>query len=472
MPDGDSFVLGTPNSSSAQTFLDRNGTVPFIALAVANSNGGGIAGSSAVDGAGVEGASNTGPGVRGAANSGVGVEGRSGTSDGVLGIGGALGVRGIGVTGGIGVWGYSDAAWGTGGYSASGIGVFGSSPTGEGVRGNSASSVGVAGQSSLGTGVTGTSSSGVGVRGDSTEANGVEGRSQTGCGVFGHSETLCGVVGFSNARNPDTGAVVGIAERECTGVVGDSLLGNGVHALSRDTDALFARSARARGVVGVTLSTTSIGVHGVAPFPASGGGSASNAGVVGQARLGIGVLGIATHPAGTAAIFSGPVSVIGNLTVTGTKSAAVAHPDGTRRLTYALESPDSWLEDFGRAKLTEGRAAVDLDPDFAAIIDPETRHVFLTPEGDCDGLYVSSRTASGFEVRELRGGTSSLLFSYRVIGKRADLETVRLAAVDLPPIPDLPEVVIPEPPERPRMSDAQPPGEPPEIPDRLISSES
>jgi hypothetical protein len=472
MPDGDNFVLGTPNSSSAQTFLERNGTVPFTALAVANMNGGGITGSSAANGAGVEGASDPGPGVRGVANNGVGVEGRSGASDGVLGIGGALGVRGIGVSGGIGVWGYSDTSWGTGGYSTSGIGVFGSSSTGEGVRGNSAIGVGVTGQANLGTGVAGTSSSGVGVRGDSTEANGVEGRSQTGCGVFGDSQTLCGVVGRSKARNPDTGAVVGIAEREGTGVVGDSQVGTGVRAFSRDVDALFARSAKSRGVVGMTLSTTSVGVHGVAPFPASGGGSVSNAGIVGQARLGIGVFGIATHPAGTAAIFSGPVSIIGNLTVTGTKSAAVAHPDGTRRLTYALESPESWLEDFGRARLTDGRAAVDLDPDFAAITDTETAHIFLTPEADCDGLYVSSRTARGFEVRELRGGASSLPFSYRVVGRRADLKAARLAPVDLPPMPDLPEVVIPEPPEPPRVSDAAPPGEPPEIPDRLTSSAS
>jgi hypothetical protein len=45
-------------------------------------------------------------------------------------------------------------------------------------------------------------------------------------------------------------------------------------------------------------------------------------------------------------------------------------------------------------------------------------------------------------------------------------------AADLPPIPDVPEVVIADQPERPRMSDVQPPGEPPEIPDRLISSDS
>jgi hypothetical protein len=37
--------------------------------------------------------------------------------------------------------------------------------------------------------------------------------------------------------------------------------------------------------------------------------------------------------------------------------------------------------------------------------------VFLTPEGDCQGLYVRKR-GSRFEVRELQGGISNVAFSY------------------------------------------------------------
>ena len=37
-------------------------------------------------------------------------------------------------------------------------------------------------------------------------------------------------------------------------------------------------------------------------------------------------------------------------------------------------------------------------------------HVFLTPNGDCKGLYIAAKTPTSFEVRELGGGTSSVRF--------------------------------------------------------------
>jgi hypothetical protein len=75
--------------------------------------------------------------------------------------------------------------------------------------------------------------------------------------------------------------------------------------------------------------------------------------------------------------------------------------------------------------------------------------VFLTPEGDCRGLYVSDKRPHQFEVRELQGGTSSLTFSYRVVAKRRDIEGPRLERVSLPPRPNVP--VVPPPPPPPRL---------------------
>jgi len=54
-------------------------------------------------------------------------------------------------------------------------------------------------------------------------------------------------------------------------------------------------------------------------------------------------------------------------------------------------------------------------------------HVFLTPKGDCEGLYVSNESASGFEVHELRNGHSSIGFDYRIMARRSGYEKVRLA---------------------------------------------
>jgi hypothetical protein len=78
-----------------------------------------------------------------------------------------------------------------------------------------------------------------------------------------------------------------------------------------------------------------------------------------------------------------------------------------------MESPELWFEDFGTAKLKRGRVVVKLDADFAKVIKRGDYKVFLTPEGDCRGLYVRRKSAASFEVRELMGGKSSIAFSYR-----------------------------------------------------------
>jgi len=56
--------------------------------------------------------------------------------------------------------------------------------------------------------------------------------------------------------------------------------------------------------------------------------------------------------------------------------------------------------------------------------------VYPVAEGDCRGLYVSSRGAQGFDVRELQGGVSNIGFTYRVVARRKDIEGRRLARVD------------------------------------------
>src|SRR5262245_66376153 len=88
---------------------------------------------------------------------------------------------------------------------------------------------------------------------------------------------------------------------------------------------------------------------------------------------------------------------------------------------HCMESPELWFEDFGTAKLKRGRAVVKLDARFAMVITRDYR-VFLTPEGDCRGLFVRRKTAANFEVRELMGGKSDVAFSYRIVGKRKDIK--------------------------------------------------
>jgi hypothetical protein len=165
------------------------------------------------------------------------------------------------------------------------------------------------------------------------------------------------------------------------------------------------------------------------------------AGVAAGANSTAAVFGRVDPPAGAgvyAGLFQGNVLIQGSYTATGAKSAAVPHPDGSHRRMYCQESPEPWFEDFGRAQLVTGRADVRLDRDFALLVRAEDYLVFLTPEGDCRGLYVSARSPTGFEVRELAGGTASLAFGYRVVAKRKDLPGPRLARVPMPERVELP----------------------------------
>lgn len=128
----------------------------------------------------------------------------------------------------------------------------------------------------------------------------------------------------------------------------------------------------------------------------------------------------------------GNLTATGNLVIFGSKSAAVPYPDGSHRLMFALEAPDNWFEDFGKAQLVNGHATVPIPADFVATVRTDDYYVFLTPYGDSSGLYVSNQTPSSFEVREQRGGTDSLPFSYRIVAKRRDVSPQRLPAVSPP----------------------------------------
>ncbi len=121
----------------------------------------------------------------------------------------------------------------------------------------------------------------------------------------------------------------------------------------------------------------------------------------------------------------------GDFYCSGTKSSVVQLDDQQRAL-YAIESPGVWFEDFGSGALKSGALVVVIDPLFAQTINLDVDyHVFLTPLGDCNGLYVTNKTATGFEVRELGGGTSNVSFDYRIIAKRSGYENNRLEVIDM-----------------------------------------
>jgi hypothetical protein len=124
------------------------------------------------------------------------------------------------------------------------------------------------------------------------------------------------------------------------------------------------------------------------------------------------------------------IDVDGNLVCSGTITTSAMGPSGSVVQLYGVASPENWFEDFGSGQLSGGTARVALDPAFVQTISANGEyHVFLTPKGDCEGLYVSGETASGFEVHELRGGRSSVEFDFRIVAKRRGYENVRLVDI-------------------------------------------
>jgi hypothetical protein len=261
-------------------------------------------------------------------------------------------------------------------------------------------------------------SPGIGVHG-TADGTGVIG--EGGTGVFGNS------TGGGNGvwgRSPQANGVQGVSESyDASGVYGENssggygVAGRTFGLLNTDRAAVLGESLRAPG-------TPANGPNGKA------------AGVYGFSETGYGGVFI-TGQAGSNVPFvnSGGLRVVGEIVKTdGEYSEALPHPDGSRRLLYAPLSPESWYEDFGRAELVEGVAEVEVDADFVAVlgIDDGSYHVFLTPEGETEGLYVSDRNGRAFTVREQRGGTSNASFSYRVVTRNRHRQPERLAKLEEP----------------------------------------
>ncbi|MGH6628243.1 MAG: hypothetical protein ACREB3_00765, partial [Burkholderiales bacterium] len=328
----------------------------------------------------------------------------SSTTTGVYGSGGLYGVNGIsGAVSGYGVYG----------YNASNIGVVGSGIWGVyGDSGSTASGRGVSGSSSAGTGygVYGYNANNVGVQGYGI--NGVSGDSGAitgGIGVVGTSANATGI-GMYGANTSNVG-VWGYGYRGVYGTGGSISSGYGVYGYSSDANGFGTVGSNPNGV-GVWGTGSTWGVYGSGSYGVYGWGSGAAA---------TGVAGLGT----SYGVFS-----FGTLGATGLKTAVVPLSDDRLVMVYAVESPEVWFEDFGSAQLQNGQARVNMEAEFLQTINTDiTYHVFLTPNGDCLGLYVANKTPAGFEVRELSGGRSDVSFDYRIVARRKGYEDVRLQLV-------------------------------------------
>jgi hypothetical protein len=130
--------------------------------------------------------------------------------------------------------------------------------------------------------------------------------------------------------------------------------------------------------------------------------------------------------------YSGDARLSGTLTTSKGTYARTRGRSGTARLAYGARTTAPTIEDVGGGQLVGGRAVVQIDAAFADTIDSRRPYrIFLTPQGDCNGLYVAEKNPGRFVVRELHAGRSSIAFDYRIVAKPADDDGSRLAAVPL-----------------------------------------
>jgi hypothetical protein len=342
---------------------------------------------------------------------------------------------GTGTSGADGVSGTSDSESGIYGSTGTGTGVYGTA-TGQGYAGyftsgamnmptlyaiNSSSSAGEAFVAvSTGSGSTGVSSQVTGV--DSTGISG-------SAGAGGSSAVLGYAHGGYDSNHFNS-----------YGVYGEALLGTGVFGSNGGLSDSFSGLAPYEYSAGMWGDTNSAGNGAIVAAVAGTADNNSAAYFYNNSADFPSILAFnkdsgptglfktfkASSPAGTCGIGGS-----GDLSCTGQLKSLVSASGGSRKVeTYAMQSPENWMEDFGSGELQRGVAIITIDPAFAETVTSDAGyHVFLTPNADSKGLYVIRKTATSFEVRESGGGVSSLTFDYRIVAKRRGYEAQRLIDV-------------------------------------------
>lgn len=107
----------------------------------------------------------------------------------------------------------------------------------------------------------------------------------------------------------------------------------------------------------------------------------------------------------------------------GTVSTIVKDLNGNKVVMHCPETPEYYFMDYGEGKLVDGRCHIDIDPILARNVVINEKHplrVFVQLEGDCNGVFITNKTASGFDVVELNNGTSNVSFQWNIVCNVAD----------------------------------------------------
>jgi hypothetical protein len=261
-------------------------------------------------------------------------------------------------------------------------------------------------------------------------------------GVEGTSASATGVVGTTGSTGGDSG-IAGISSGTSGhgyGTYGRSSNGSGVYGSSSATNGIEGHSTAfgGSGVVGFQLNTGSSPGNGVTGESADATGSwvALFAEGLSTSTVPFVAVNNVTHDyciINAAADLSCSGSITGNAIRTRHENGAGQHV-----LAYASESASAMIDDVGTGRMVAGIANVALDRAFASTIDRNSAYrVFVTPRGDTRGLYVSTTTPMGFQVREAQGGRSTVSFDYRIVARPMDAKNDHLPLAPATRVPGL-----------------------------------
>ena len=123
--------------------------------------------------------------------------------------------------------------------------------------------------------------------------------------------------------------------------------------------------------------------------------------------------------------FNEEVKVVGNFSVTGTKSVIAKTENYGNQLFYCYETPTPTLGDFGGGIIgKDGMAIISIDDIFQESTETEIEYyVFLQNEGEGQS-WVSEKSDTYFVVK----GTPGLRFAWELKAKQKNKEYIRFNA--------------------------------------------
>jgi hypothetical protein len=338
--------------------------------------------------------------------SGVGVYGdNTGTGYGVWGDAANIGVYG---SGGAGVYGDANNATGFGAIAinsnATGTGLLASGTnsiatyltSGTGIAANGANGIFGYGRAGGGTGIIGTGNNSTMIV-----------TSSTGSGVAG-SGTRNGVFGYAGLGTPT------LVNRGNRG--GEFILDTDNNVTTNGAN----NGTRASAILAGFDNIAATGSGGLPVLSAAdsyyGGyfsGGNENNGTPSYAYVGLRHNTSIDGSSGTDYKIIGPGSV----------STIINDAKGVPRIMFAPEAPEIVFQDYGIGKLINGQARIQIDPLLKESLFVDDNHplkVFVTLEGDCNGVFVTDKSVDGFTVKELNNGRSNVSFSWQIVANRAD----------------------------------------------------